>query len=126
MLMKKYNNYDLHFVFESKEGVRFANVEYIHPLKQKIVNEYVKQFEQDANVKAAIIFGSSVEFRCNSRSDVDICIERYDREKGFRNHPELSLTEETDIVYADSVAGRLKSEIEQKGIVVFDREGIYV
>ncbi len=34
--------------------------------------------------------------------------------------------EETDIVYLDAVGARLKEEIEKKGIVVFDREGIYV
>ena len=34
--------------------------------------------------------------------------------------------EETDIVYSDTVGSRLREEIEKKGIVVFDREGIYV
>ena len=66
-----------------------------------------------------------MEFGCHSFSDLDICIERYDTERGFRNYPQEYM-EETDIVYLDAVGARLKEEIEKKGIVVFDREGIYV
>lgn len=123
--MKKYNNYDLHFRFETKEGIHFQNIQYIHPLKQQLVHSYVTCFEQEPNIKAAIIFGSSVEFGCHSFSDLDICIERYDTERGFRNYPQEYM-EETDIVYLDAVGARLKEEIEKKGIVVFDREEIYV
>lgn len=123
--MKKYNQYDLHFRFEVKEGVHFTNAKYIHPLKQRLVQSYTACFEQDLNVKAAIIFGSSVEFHCHSFSDLDICIERYDSGAGFRNYPD-EYEEETDLVYWDAIGMRLKQEIEQKGIVVYDREGIYV
>lgn len=123
--MKKYNNYDLHFVFETKEGIAFTNIEYIHPLKQGLVYDYIKCFDKDENIKSVIIFGSSVEFSCNSNSDLDICIERYDESISFRNYPD-SYLEKTDIVYADSLGERLKKEIETKGIVVFDREKIYV
>ncbi len=123
--MKKYNNYDLHFRFETKKGVDFLNAEYIHPLKQQLVQSYVTCFRQDPNVKTGIIFGSGVEFGCHSFSDLDICIERYDSERGFRNYPEEYM-EETDIVYSDTVGSRLREEIEKKGSVVFDREGIYV
>lgn len=122
--MKKYNNYDLHFIFEVKDGITFKNSQYIHPLKQRLVNEYVNYFKNNSNIKAAIIFGSGVEFRCNSYSDLDICIERYDVEMGLKNRPECD--EEVDIVYEDMIGGRLQKEIEEKGIVVFDREEIYV
>lgn len=123
--IKKFNNFDLHFQFEVKENVCFVNAQYIHPLKQVLVQSYVECFKQDSNIKAVIIFGSSVEFRCSSYSDLDICIERYDKEKSFRNYPEEYL-EETDIVYWDSIGDRLRKEIGQKGIVVWDREGLYV
>lgn len=66
-----------------------------------------------------------MEFRCHSFSDLDICIERYNPEKRFRDYPKEYM-EETDIVYSDSIGARLRQEIEQKGIVVFDREGTYV
>lgn len=101
------------------------NAQYIHPLKQNLVQSYVECFERDDNIKAVVIFGSSVEFRCNSNSDLDICIERYDGEKGFRDYPEEYL-EETDIVYWDLIGDRLRKEIETKGIVVLDKEGCYV
>lgn len=123
--MKKYDHYDLHFRFEVKKGIHFINAQYIHPLKQQLVQNYTACFADDFNIKAVIIFGSSVEFRCHSFSDLDICIERYNTEKSFRNYPP-EYTEETDIVYWDAIGERLKKEIEQKGIVVFDREGIYV
>lgn len=123
--MKKYNHYDLHFRFEVKDGIHFTNAQYIHPLKQQLVQSYTACFGRDPNIKAAVIFGSSVEFRCHSFSDLDICIERYNPEKGFRDYPKEYM-EETDIVYSDSIGARLRQEIEQKGIVVFDREGTYV
>lgn len=122
---KRFNHYELHFRFEVKEHIRFVNAQYIHPLKQKLVQSYVDRFAADSNMKAAIIFGSSVEFRCRSNSDLDICIERYDKEKPFRDYPDEYL-EETDIVYWDALGDRLRSEIEKKGIVVWDREGSYV
>lgn len=52
--MKKFNNYDLHFRFEMKKDVHFENAQYIHPLKQKLVQSYVGCFDQDYNVKAII------------------------------------------------------------------------
>lgn len=123
--MKKYNHYELHFQFELKDGIHFTNAQYIHPLKQQLVQSYTACFARDMNIKAAIIFGSSVEFHCHSFSDLDICIERYNSEKRFRDYPQEYMAE-TDIVYFDSIGARLKQKIEQKGIVVFDREGAYV
>lgn len=123
--MKKYNNYDLHFNFEVKDGLDYLNVEYIHPLKQDTINRLLQYFKKDTNIKTVIIFGSSVDFSCNSYSDLDICLERYDADRNFKIYLE-DMDEETDIVYMDSIGDRLKSEIEEKGIVVFDREGQYV
>ena len=123
--MKRFNNYDLHFIFEVKTGINYKNAQYIHPLKQELVGRYIECFEKDRNIKAAIIFGSSVEFRCNSYSDLDIFIERYNIEKGFRDYPDENM-HERDIVYMDAIGERLRKEIEQKGIVIFDREAEYV
>nr|WP_296486312.1 hypothetical protein [uncultured Acetatifactor sp.] len=124
--MKKYNNFDLHFVFDLKnKNIQFLRAEYIHPLKQDLVQELQKDFLRDKNVKAAIVFGSGVEFRCNSYSDLDLCLERYDSEKAF--HYEAGGEDSViDVLYADQIGERLKKEIEEKGIVVYDREGRYV
>ncbi|MCI8894444.1 MAG: hypothetical protein HFI41_07255 [Lachnospiraceae bacterium] len=36
--MRKYNNFDLHFIFERKnEEICFLHAEYVHPLKQELV-----------------------------------------------------------------------------------------
>lgn len=124
--MKKYNNFDLHFRFELKNrSIQFLNAEYIHPLKQELVQELQQDFQKDANVKAAIVFGSGVEFRCNSYSDLDLCIERYDSDKGFHYEAGGDCVE-MDVLYADQIGERLRREIEEKGIVVYDREGKYV
>ena len=124
--MKKYNNFQLHFTFERKHGgIRFLHAEYVHPLKQDLVQEFQQDFESDANIKAAIVFGSGVEFGCNSYSDLDLCIERYDPEKPFR-YQAADNGEPVDLIYADRIGERLRKEIEEKGIVVFDREGAYV
>ncbi len=124
--MGKYNNFRLHFTFWRKHGgIRFLNAEYVHPLKQDLVQEFQRDFERDANIKAAIVFGSGVEFRCNSYSDLDLCIERYDPEKPF-HYDAAGNGEAVDIIYADRMGDRLRREIEEKGIVVYDREGTYV
>lgn len=124
--MKKYNNFDLHFIFELKnECIDFLNAEYVHPLKQELVQELQQDFRDDSNIKAVVVFGSGVEFRCNSYSDLDLCIERYDKEKPFR-YQAGGAEEEIDLLYADRIGETLRREIEEKGIVVYDKEGVYV
>ena len=116
--MKKYNNFDLHFIFDRKnEKIRFLHAEYVHPLKQELVQAFQQDFQEDGNVKAAIVFGSGVEFRCNSYSDLDLCIERYDMEKPF-SYNAGAAGEAVDVLYADRIGERLRREIEEKGIVV--------
>lgn len=63
-------------------------------------------------MKTAVIFGSSVEFHCHSFSDLELCIERYNTKKSFRDYPQEYM-EEADIVYWDAIGARLKKEIEQ-------------
>ncbi len=124
--MKKYNNFDLHFFFGFKnENIHFLNAAYIHPLKQDLVQELQQYFAADPNVTAAIVFGSGVEFRCNSHSDLDLCIEREDSAKPFR-YGDVDGDPVVDLLYADQVNGRLLREIEEKGIVVYDKEGANV
>lgn len=124
--MKKYNNFDLHFTFHIKnENIHFLHAQYVHPLKQDLVQEFQQDFQNDTNIKAAIVFGSGVEFRCNSYSDLDLCIERYDSEKPF-HYRAGDDGSAVDILYADRIGEKLRKEIEEKGIVIYDREGLYV
>lgn len=124
--MKKYNNFDLHFLFDLKsERIQFLHANYVHPLKQDLVQELQQDFQRDSNVKTAIVFGSGVKFRCNSCSDLDICIERYSLDKPF-HYQAGDDGSAIDVLYADQIGERLRREIEEKGIVVYDKEGAYV
>ncbi|MCD8105586.1 MAG: nucleotidyltransferase domain-containing protein [Lachnospiraceae bacterium] len=121
--MKTFNNFELHFIFDLKnENIDFLNAEYIHPLKQELVQNLQADFERDENVRAVIVFGSAVEFRCNSYSDLDLCVERCHFDRPFR----YNALDEIDLLYWDRIGEKLKQEIAEKGIVVFDREGKYV
>ncbi len=117
--MSTFNNFDLHFIFERKNNsIQFLNSEYIHPLKQDLVQELQTDFIQDDNIKRAIVFGSAVEFCCDSFSDLDLCIQRYDDNRSFQHH----MDEEIDVLYWDRIGDKLKGEIALKGIVVYEKE----
>lgn len=62
--------------FEILDGVSFMNCNRIHPLKQKEIQKLVNSCAEDNGLDALIIFGSSVEFRCNSKSDIDMVVIR--------------------------------------------------
>ena len=53
----------------------FKNVNRIHPLKQKMVEQIVDRAKKDISVRRIIIFGSSTRYDCDVTSDLDICID---------------------------------------------------
>ena len=53
----------------------FANVNRIHPIKQKTVKEIVDTASRDQAVRRVIIFGSATRYDCDMTSDLDICID---------------------------------------------------
>lgn len=54
-MRKKYNHFDLHFTFERKHaGIRFLHAEYVHPLKQDLVQEFQRDFKEDGSVHRAL------------------------------------------------------------------------
>ena len=57
--------------FEILDCVNFMNCNRIHPLKQKEIQKLVNSCAEDNGLDALIIFGSSVEFRCSSKSDIE-------------------------------------------------------
>lgn len=124
--LKKYNNFDRHFIFDKKnDAIDFVNAEYVHPLKQDLIQGFQEEFQNDANVLAVIVFGSGVEFRCNSYSDLDLLFERKDCNQYF-HFSDRYINELVDVLYADQIGEHLKKEIEEKGIVVYDKEKAYV
>lgn len=54
-----------------KAKTNYPGVNYIHPLRQREVEELIEKVEQCPNVTAIIVFGSSTEERCTPFSDVD-------------------------------------------------------
>ncbi|MCD8134123.1 MAG: hypothetical protein LUE19_09785 [Clostridiales bacterium] len=64
--------------FPLVDGVAFSDANRIHPLMQKRVDTLIRALSKDRNIRRVILFGSSLEFRCDSRSDIDLYIEKYD------------------------------------------------
>lgn len=57
-----------------------VHMSYIHPLQQVSVNKINNALRNDDRVCAVVLFGSSINLRCNIHSDLDLVIrldERY-------------------------------------------------
>jgi len=46
----------------------------LHPLKQRVVNSLCEKLAKDERISSVILFGSSVNIRCNKSSDIDLLI----------------------------------------------------
>ena len=105
--------------FPVQEGISFVNANRIHPLMQKRVEILIQKLHKDQNIKRLVLYGSSLDFRCDSNSDIDIYIEKYDLEKKLEGFPEIDC--EIDIVTNLSQESRLYKEIDATGLVLFER-----
>lgn len=105
--------------FPVMEGISFRNANRVHPLQQKRVQKLIGEFGKDKNIRRVVLFGSSLEFRCSSNSDIDLYIEKYDTEKKLEYVPELDC--ETDIITNLPPDNKLYQKIEQTGLLLFER-----
>lgn len=105
--------------FPVMDGVDFQDANRVHPLMQKRVERLIREFAKDPNIRKVILFGSSLEFRCNSASDIDLYIEKYDSDKKLIDLPEIDC--EIDLISNLSPASRLYKEIEQTGLLLYER-----
>lgn len=105
--------------FPVMDGVDFQDANRVHPLMQRRVERLIREFAKDPNIRRVILFGSSLEFRCNSTSDIDLYIEKYDSDKKLIDLPEIDC--EIDLVSNLSPASRLYKEIEQTGLLLYER-----
>ncbi|MDD5949752.1 MAG: hypothetical protein PUC39_08520 [Lachnospiraceae bacterium] len=105
--------------FEVLDGVNFLNCNRIHPLKQKQVQHLVNCCEQDKQICELLVFGSSTDFRCNSRSDIDLVLIRDDDKKeapyGFTD-----IESDYDLFF--TVGERLKKVLFENGVCVYRRD----
>lgn len=105
--------------FPVLEGITFQNANRVHPLMQSRVEKLIHELKKDINIRKLVLYGSSLEFRCSSYSDIDIYIEKYDSEKKLAFLPELDC--EVDIITNLQPDNRLYQRIEQTGLLLFER-----
>lgn len=113
------NDFKRMWDFPVKEGVTFQNANRIHPLMQNRVEKLIQRISQDTNVRRLIVYGSSLQFRCSSNSDIDLYIDKYDKDKKLIQLPELDC--EVDIITNLSPDSGLYKEIDKTGLVLFER-----
>lgn len=113
------NNKKSMWDFPVMEGVSFPNANRVHPLMQRRVEKIIQSARADKNICRLVLFGSSLEFRCSSNSDIDIYIEKYDADKKWSSFPDIDC--EVDIITNLSPDNRLYQEIEHTGLLLFER-----
>lgn len=106
--------------FDVLPGVTFLNANRIHPLKQREINEIVKGIQHDSHVVGLIIFGSATEFRCNSRSDIDMFVVRDDG-RAELDVDIFDFPSEQDIFFNKNVGERLRKIVWEHGVLVYER-----
>lgn len=105
--------------FPVMEGVDFPNANRVHPLMQRRIEELLRHLYRDENVRMAVLFGSSLEFRCSSYSDIDLYLEKEDKGKRLEPLPEVGC--EVDIITNLPPGSTLYQEIDAKGLLLFER-----
>ena len=113
------NNMKNMWDFPVKEGVSFQNANRVHPLMQARVEKLIHHLLGDKNVKRAVLFGSSLEFRCSSYSDIDLYLEKHEKGKKLEPLPEVGC--EVDIITDLPPESVLYREIDAKGLLLFER-----
>lgn len=100
----------------------------IHPMKQKEVNEIYNYAKGNNLITKVIIFGSSVNIRCNNKSDIDIAIEIKNTFFNRENNNDISekiqeiTNYNSDIIWLNTldVNSRLYRNITMKGVVIYE------
>lgn len=95
----------------------YQNRSLIFPTQQADVGTLVEMFSKYPEVQKIIIFGSSVTSACNPWSDIDVYVQM-----GTECHlkkPQLPVP--VDLWTNFDVDDRLYAEIQEKGVVVYER-----
>lgn len=105
--------------FPAMKGISFKNANRVHPLMQRRVEKLLHGIAGDQNIRRAVLFGSSLEFRCSSTSDIDIYIEKYDPEKKLASIPDIDC--ELDIITNLRPDNKLYQKIQETGLPLLER-----
>lgn len=113
------NNFQEMWDFPVKEGICFKHCNRVHPLMQERVQQVLEQLKKDENIQKIVLFGSSLEFRCSSYSDLDLYIEKKNPGIPLKQEPVLDC--ELDLIMDLGHENRLYSEIDRTGLLLFER-----
>lgn len=105
--------------FPVMEGISFENANRVHPLMQGRIEKLLREIFRDQNIRSVILFGSSLEFRCSSTSDIDLYIEKYDPKKKLDSLPEIDC--ELDIITNLRPDNKLYQRIKETGLLLLER-----
>lgn len=102
------------------------SLQYVFPSKQQSVQQAIDLARADERIKRLIVFGSAVTMRCGIGSDLDLALDvpGADTEEFLKiAHPFfVGIDSEVDIIHYNEIHSELlKKEIDEKGVVVFDR-----
>lgn len=101
----------------------------IHPLKQRKVYEVYQLIKDNKLIEKLILFGSSVNIRCNNNSDIDIALKLKDDAFNKENQNKISeaiqeITEyNTDIIWLNTLdqTTELYKNILTKGVIIYEQ-----
>ena len=97
--------------------VPFQGANYIHPLKQRKVKEFIDYVnDKYPEIDMICIFGSSVTPYCHPGSDIDVVIGGVNKHRFVPPDNDIY-----DIIWADSITpgSSFANEITRKGVVVY-------
>ena len=97
----------------------FKNAEYVFPTQQNDVFKIISAAKKDPNIKKVIVFGSSVTSACNPWSDIDVYFEL--NEDNPANIDVCGIEVPVDKWDNFSVDERLRKEIDETGVVVYEK-----
>lgn len=102
------------------------NLAKVHVSKRNQVLSVIDIVKKHPSVKRIILFGSSVRDDCNDPDDIDICLDIEGPTKG-RTFFELgrdicwACDHNCDLLTYQKLSDHLKREVDEKGIVVWQR-----
>lgn len=100
----------------------------IHPLKQKKINEVYNYVINNSDISKVIVFGSSINIRCNKKSDIDIAISLNQDSFNMTNKNIISekiqeiCDYNCDIVWLNTLEknSKLYNNIYMKGVTIYE------
>ena len=110
------------FPIVDKSLCTIHNIEHIHPRKQRLVREILKK------IPSFSVFGSSVRWDCNEKSDIDILLDRDEinmtNEEAFKILVQV-VNSDFDVLWKDEIENKLnkfqKENIIERSVKVYER-----